>query len=59
MKIKSTVETKVITPEMASEMLKEPWNEQRNITPTHVARLVDDMIAGRFRESTDCILLIK
>lgn len=59
MKQNGSVEVMKVTPELASEWLADMWGEQRNIRPKHVARLVSDMEAGRFRLSPDAILRVK
>jgi len=47
-----------ITPEIASEWLHDKWGEQRSVRNGHVDRLAADMIAGRFRLSSDAILRV-
>lgn len=39
-------------------MLRNPWSEQRNISPSEVAQIAADMKAGRYRLSPDCLLIL-
>jgi hypothetical protein len=56
--ITATVKIKNIGPDDAADMLANLWPQQRSPKPKHIDRLAEDMRAGRFFLSPDCILLV-
>lgn len=52
-----TVET--INPKTAAEWLENKWDEQRPIMPNHVLRLASEIKSGKFRLTSDAVVLLK
>lgn len=52
-----TVET--ITPKDARQWLENKWDEQRPIKPNHVSRLATEIKNGRFKLTSDAVVLVK